>query len=1156
MAINVSQAFKRTSKNPIDETFALTKAQMLTVNDNLMPDYYFTVCQDDGCFYLYDKTATASLTTGKFTKFEGGTDNLVFGYLNSTNGKFYKESTYTTEIAGDTSKLYITLDTNYLYRYDNGFVQIGGSSVGGTVEGYLNPTNGKFYADSAYTTEITGEAGKLYVTLDTDKTYRYDSTNGFVLVGGGDGETIQYDTMPTASSTLVGTIVQYVGSTTATYTKGYWYECVLDGATYKWQNIQVQEGGTGGSNNFVKGYYYNGGFYEEQAHTTPITGERDKIYLDIPNEKCYEYDGANFNRVDDEEIKRSALPTADASNLGAIYLYTGSTTGSYTHGYFYECVSDGAVSPTYSWSVINGGASSLSQLTDVNLTNLQDGQILKYNGTSGKFENTEDAGGQTIQYETLPTASADNLGDIVWYTGATAGGLVNGYTYKCVSDGENPATYSWVAIPTQDCPNPQVSSLPTASASLVGTIYQFIGTTTVDYTNGYFYECVESSETAGTYLWTQKHVDDGVPSGGTTGQVLQKASDADGDVEWGDIDIGNIPVMRGATNYDDGERGLAPKPTTADVGKALFGDGHYHTIYSAASGSTILAVTTDSALYGRTVTLTDGTHTMTETMGNDGECYFTDVTMFGSVTLSCTDSEGNEAKASLNLTYFGTYQCNLTLNFATLHFTSSDLDIIGKTVTVYKNNVQVATTTLRLVGGQMVADVFVEELGDYVAKVEQSTSGIGTANVTVSALRQTYNVPLLIYHIYAYQIDENDSNPATCVTAYESAWGCENLNFTPAHMDFANDTFVMGSWTGNEFFFPKPCMLKYDGTVDYYLDPTDYTKKADGTASDVANFAYNGNVMVEFPTVYFNRWQAGNKTYVVMSNKQLTSDFHAYAHHDKNGNVLPYIYLAAYDGSYDGTRLRSISGIAANNNGSSLATNKIMNFTTCQQEINFAVANNSGIAEGHEGYFTTHKADGDLVIDLLTLIGYSTNSQATFGRGRDTGYVSVTNTGIVTTGSMNTKGMFWGENQGAAGVKVFGIENFWGNLWKQRAGWINANGTQKVKMTWGQEDGSTVDGFNTTGSGYVTVSGATPAGTSGGYINKWKKTAQGFIPYNAAGSDSTYVCDGLLFNNSQVDYVLCAGNSNSGLPVGAFCSSLGIAVSVASWGLGAALSCK
>lgn len=72
MAIKVSQAFERTSANPIDATIALTKAQMVAVNDNLMPDYYFTICQDDGYIYLYDKSATASAITGKFKKFEGG----------------------------------------------------------------------------------------------------------------------------------------------------------------------------------------------------------------------------------------------------------------------------------------------------------------------------------------------------------------------------------------------------------------------------------------------------------------------------------------------------------------------------------------------------------------------------------------------------------------------------------------------------------------------------------------------------------------------------------------------------------------------------------------------------------------------------------------------------------------------------------------------------------------------------------------------------------------------------------------------------------------------------------------------------------------------------------------------------------------------------
>ena len=56
----------------------------------------------------------------------------------------------------------------------------------------------------------------------------------------------KYSTMPTASSTNEGWIVQFTGTTDANYTHGYIYECVSDGgnpATYSWSNIQVQAGG-------------------------------------------------------------------------------------------------------------------------------------------------------------------------------------------------------------------------------------------------------------------------------------------------------------------------------------------------------------------------------------------------------------------------------------------------------------------------------------------------------------------------------------------------------------------------------------------------------------------------------------------------------------------------------------------------------------------------------------------------------------------------------------------------------------------------------------------------------------------------------------------------------------------------------------------------
>ena len=50
----------------------------------------------------------------------------------------------------------------------------------------------------------------------------------------------------------------------------------------------------------------------------------------------------------------------------------------------------------------------------------------------------------------------------------------------------------------------QLDSLPTASATEEGHIYQYVGESDQNYTNGYYYQCVESTETPGTYEWVAK----------------------------------------------------------------------------------------------------------------------------------------------------------------------------------------------------------------------------------------------------------------------------------------------------------------------------------------------------------------------------------------------------------------------------------------------------------------------------------------------------------------------------------------------------------------------------------------------------------------------------------------------------------------------------
>jgi hypothetical protein len=98
-----------------------------------------------------------------------------------------------------------------------------------------------------------------------------------------------------------------------------------------------------------------------------------------------------------------------------------------------------------------------------------------------------------------------------------------------------------------------------------------------------------------------------------------------------------------------------------------------------------------------------------------------------------------------------------------------------------------------------------------------------------------------------------------------------------------------------------------------------------------------------------------------------------------------------------------------------------------------------------------------------------------------------------------------------------------------------------------------------TGDGYITVNGATPTGTSGGYINgvAYSSNAKNIrLPYAANGSESTYDCDGLWYDNSNVRVALVGGAWNDAGRVGLFFSSLNTLASVADSCLGAALSFK
>ena len=374
------------------------------------------------------------------------------------------------------------------------------------------------------------------------------------------------------------------------------------------------------------------------------------------------------------------------------------------------------------------------------------------------------------------------------------------------------------------------------------------------------------------------------------------------------------------------------------------------------------------------------------------------------------------------------------------------------------------------------------------------------------------------YILLGFKIDKNDSNPATRVHYTEGAEG-----MTPASMNLSTGAFNYGSF-GSMWFVTgnKPVMLKSDGTEDYELDPDDYTKKAAGGSSDVANTSYDGNAMARIPVVWIKQWEDSQYEYCNFCNIQLDENYHAYAHTREDGSVADVVYLAMFKGGLVSNKLRSLKGLSH------------MNGQTGTNEITYARANGTK-------WYTRSWSQINLLWMLLILMGRSTDVQGTFGNGHYTGGPAASS--LLTAGTISDKGQFYGTS-GNVAHKVFHIENLWGNQWERIAGLMLISGVIHTKM---------VPGYNITGAGY-TNTGITMGGTNGGYISKQHMTDNGWLPETMSGSETTYTPDGGWFA-SGTTYAFVGGSCGDGLRCGCAVGLID-AVSHSSWSIGAALSCE
>jgi hypothetical protein len=133
-------------------------------------------------------------------------------------------------------------------------------------------------------------------------------------------------------------------------------------------------------------------------------------------------------------------------------------------------------------------------------------------------------------------------------------------------------------------------------------------------------------------------------------------------------------------------------------------------------------------------------------------------------------------------------------------------------------------------------------------------------------------------------------------------------NVPSVHWDDAADTYkkkAAGTNVTSVHAGMKRCVLNADGSVNYYLDPTDSTQKEAGGAADLTGA--DGNVMVEIPKFWFHHELSGGKNQWRISPTALPG----YTLHPafvKAGVEVDHRYIGAYDACLKFSR--SITAVA------------------------------------------------------------------------------------------------------------------------------------------------------------------------------------------------------------------------------------------------------
>ena len=366
----------------------------------------------------------------------------------------------------------------------------------------------------------------------------------------------------------------------------------------------------------------------------------------------------------------------------------------------------------------------------------------------------------------------------------------------------------------------------------------------------------------------------------------------------------------------------------------------------------------------------------------------------------------------------------------------------------------------------------------------------------------------------------------------------------------------------NAFGGRKRCNVADDGTVTAYYGDSGYTttgKNAAGTPVQV---------MVEQPKFYYKVvpmvLEKGVKGMKIRKARYYVSDtlkpgFKVHPAFVENGNVNPYIYLAAFEGSLFDTSANAyildnaqVADFAADKLSSIAGTKPAGGDTQNLTRANVRLLAQKRGKGWEQAYAATAAAS-----QLLMLIEYASfNMQKAIGRGNTDQTSSAAN--IQYTGATVSLGNASGAVTNANGIQLIsyrGEENFWGNIWT----WVDGMNEENPEPFESGQAGT----LHVADHGFADNSKASPYKNTGihpiqgsGYVSAFGYSEEFdwlFIAVEYSGNTSLPVGDYAWNQNPGWRVAVFGGCCSHGSDAGAFYWTLNDAASGRTWSIGGRL---